>query len=227
MSSVLQRINQIAENEHMTLTAFEQAIGASKGVLSRALAKHTDIQSKWLVRIMEDYPQYSAEWLLTAKGPMLKEAVGRKANLIHLYKDFGALGMDNMVTESGTPPLYRTEYIDAGDWFPGATAATRYYNTSMKEYPSGCLLLLKQKAGLEELIWGEHYVIEYGGNCVMKEIQPAEEPDFILAYSTNDSAYPDGRSKYPPLKIPRVQVNQAYLVLGHVYKRHSSDLMYK
>ena len=64
MSTVLERIALIAENENITIGKLEKIIGASKGVLSRALANNTDIQAKWITNIVENYPQYSAEWLL-------------------------------------------------------------------------------------------------------------------------------------------------------------------
>lgn len=72
MENILRRIQQIAMNEGIKITSFEKKIGASKGVLSRAIANGTDIQSKWLQSIIENYPQYSGEWLLTGKGDMLK-----------------------------------------------------------------------------------------------------------------------------------------------------------
>ena len=50
----------------------ERSLGASKGVLSRAIANGTDIQSKWIQTLVENYPIYSPEWLLTGKGSMLK-----------------------------------------------------------------------------------------------------------------------------------------------------------
>lgn len=75
MNAVLKRIKEIAQQEGISVTALEAAIGASKGVFSRALANGTDIQSKWLVRIIENYPQYSSEWLLSGKGEMQKISV--------------------------------------------------------------------------------------------------------------------------------------------------------
>lgn len=78
MSSVLKRIKEIAKQEEISLTALESSIGASKGVFSRALANGTDIHSKWLVNIVENYPQYSAEWLLAGTGEMLKSPVARE-----------------------------------------------------------------------------------------------------------------------------------------------------
>lgn len=72
MGNILTKIQQIASNEGITIGAFERSIGASKGVLSRAIANGTDIQAKWLEKIVENYPRYSASWLLAGDGPMLK-----------------------------------------------------------------------------------------------------------------------------------------------------------
>jgi hypothetical protein len=72
MGNILSRIEQIAYNEGITIGALEKKIGASKGVLSRAIANGTDIQSKWIQIIVENYPHYSAEWLLAERGEMLK-----------------------------------------------------------------------------------------------------------------------------------------------------------
>lgn len=72
MCKIVPRIKQIALNEGVTIGAIERAIGASKGVISRAITNGTDIQSKWLQAIVENYPHYSAQWLLTGEGNMLK-----------------------------------------------------------------------------------------------------------------------------------------------------------
>lgn len=73
MCKILSRIQQIASNEGITIGAMERAIGASKGVLSRAIANGTDIQSKWIISLVENYPRYSGDWLLTGNGNMLRE----------------------------------------------------------------------------------------------------------------------------------------------------------
>jgi len=72
MAKILQRIKNLTENEGITIGKLERVIGASKGVLSRAINNDTDIQAKWLEIIADNYPHYSAEWLLTGKGAMLK-----------------------------------------------------------------------------------------------------------------------------------------------------------
>lgn len=70
MCKILPRIKELALHEGITIGALERAIGASKGVLSRAINNGTDIQSKWIQAIVENYPQYSAQWLLTGMGEM-------------------------------------------------------------------------------------------------------------------------------------------------------------
>lgn len=72
MGNILSRIQEISQNEGITIGALERKIGASKGVLSRAINKGTDIQSKWLQFIVENYPTYSTRWLLTGEGSMLR-----------------------------------------------------------------------------------------------------------------------------------------------------------
>ena len=73
MAKILENISVLAEKEGITIGALEKKIGASKGVLSRAIDKGTDIQAKWIVQMVENYPQYSAQWLLTGEGSMLKK----------------------------------------------------------------------------------------------------------------------------------------------------------
>lgn len=86
MNTILTIFSIIAENEGISLSALEKSIGASKGVLSRALKHGTDIQVKWLIALVENYPQYNPEWILTNKGPMLKH---KETNDLHHMKEAG------------------------------------------------------------------------------------------------------------------------------------------
>ena len=72
MGKILQRLKILTDNEGIAIGKLERIIGASKGVLSRAINNDTDIQAKWLEIIADNYPQYSAEWLLRGEGSMLK-----------------------------------------------------------------------------------------------------------------------------------------------------------
>lgn len=104
MKNILEVFQKVAENEGITITKLETVIGASKGVLSRAIANNSDIQSKWLIKLVENYPHYNSTWLLTGKGSM-------KADPEKVVKEPGnvyALKTDNKVSEQSIP-LYDLE----------------------------------------------------------------------------------------------------------------------
>ncbi|GAA3766592.1 hypothetical protein [Flavobacterium ginsengiterrae] len=92
MGGILENVKSLAVHEGITITKLEQVIGASKGVLSRAIANNSDIQAKWIKKIVENYPRYSCDWLIKNAGPMIKntEFVGIEESNIEesvLYKD--------------------------------------------------------------------------------------------------------------------------------------------
>lgn len=68
-----QRIMQIIKRENLSIRNFERKISTSSGVISKSLRFNTDFSVGILIKIAEIFPQYSAEWLLRGKGPMLKE----------------------------------------------------------------------------------------------------------------------------------------------------------
>lgn len=75
MNTTVERIEQIADYYNVKIGTLEKNIGASKGVLSRAIAQRTDIQTKWIERIVENYPDIDANWLITGQGEMFKQNV--------------------------------------------------------------------------------------------------------------------------------------------------------
>lgn len=229
MENILHTFSKVAENESITITKLEQKIGASKGVLSRAISNNTDIQAKWLLKLVENYPQYNPEWLLTGKGDMLKtnfkiienpsEESLKNKNLIPLFEDVETIGGTNQIAnvESIRHP---SEWIDAGDWFPAATAAIRHYGDSMNEYPSGCILAIKEVRDRSLIVNGQNYCIETSEYRVTKKIY--DEDDHIVACSTNEAAYANGRLLHPAFNIPKTSILRMFLVLGYVVKEYSN-----
>ena len=66
------RLEQFIKNQGFSVRAFEISIGASDGMIRRAIKNNTDIQSKWLSVISDNYPNLNIDWLLTGRGSMLK-----------------------------------------------------------------------------------------------------------------------------------------------------------
>lgn len=182
MENILTRISQISDNEDITITALEKQIGASKGVLSRALANGSDIQSKWVQRIIENYPLYNSEWLLTGKGGMFKKEdsfnedsiqngepevsmyklrtdyYGVERQRIPLYEIDAAAGLNMLFSSQNTQiPL---DYITVPN-APKCDGALFVRGDSM--YPilkAGDIICYKTVHNLDNMILGEMYVLD-------------------------------------------------------------------
>src|SRR5690606_39974089 len=81
--------------------------------------------------------------------------------LIPLIDDTVTYGTPKGIQANSDAIQHVNSYIVAGGWFRGATAALRHYGDSMREYPSGCILALKELQEID-FVWGQNYVIEYG-----------------------------------------------------------------
>ena len=143
---------------------------------------------------------------------------------IPFYDDVATIGgADRQVADvSSTGNV--SEWIDAGDWFPEATAAIRHYGDSMIEYPSGSILALKRVEDWRLIIWGRNYSIETTEFRITKRLQDGGG-DYILAYSSNMDSYPDGTLIHSPIRIPKDTIRNIDLVLGCVTKEYSNGPM--
>lgn len=153
-----------------------------------------------------------------------EERLPRK--LIPFYDDVSTIGGINQLGANMDAVTEPTEYIDAGDWFRDATAAIRHYGESMVEYPTGCILALKEVQNRELIVPGRDYVVETSEYRVTKRIQKGNEPGYITAYSTNQETYMDGRLIHEPFDIPLRAVSHIYLVLGYVVKKNGETMLF-
>jgi hypothetical protein len=183
-------------------------------------------------------------WLLFGEGEMLlndnsdavsklsfrEQLLAKKNNkesndLIPYYEDVATFGGTKQIGEITTQVQEPTGYIHAGDWFKGATHALKHYGDSMLEYQSGCILALRELKDKADFIWGRNYVIEYGSdfNCITKKIQIGKDDNHILACSTNQEKYDNGRLIHEPKSINLSHINRSFLVLGVVIKEQSTS----
>lgn len=226
---MITRLAEYLKYKDISTRSFEIKIGASDGMIRKAINTNKDIQSKWLYNISENYPDLNLQWLITGKGEMLKSesavaSISENKNVIPYYDDVASIGGVNSISASldGAMP---SEYIDAGDWFRGATAAIRHYGDSMIEYPSGCVLALKRVNDRRLIINGRNYVIETSEFRITKQLQD-DGVEYIMAYSSNRETYPDGRQIHAPIRIPKDTIKSIDLVLGCVIKEQSSGAVY-
>ncbi len=196
--------------------------GISNGIIGKG-RKRGALSQDNISKILHTYPELNANWLFTGKGEMLKTEENKKTsnrNLIPLYEDVATIGGSDLVAE--TQAIYNTSIlIDAGDWFKGATAAIRHYGESMLEYPSGCILAIRELKDKSEIVWGRNYVVETSERRITKQIAELDE-DNIICYSSNIETHPDNRLKHQPITILKKDIRYISRVLGSVNKEEST-----
>ena len=69
---LIERIEQIIKYKQLSVSGFEKKISASDGVIRRAIRNKTDIYSRFLVEITDNFPDISAEWLLREEGEIIR-----------------------------------------------------------------------------------------------------------------------------------------------------------
>lgn len=222
MDTILKRIEQIALNEGIKITSFERKIGASKGVLSRALTSGTDIQSKWLQSVVENYPHYSSEWLLTGKGDMIKSDNTKEENLriihnpvysdkliedqeVFLYDIYAAANLKTLFLNKDQNILGKISIPN----IPACDGAVYINGDSM--YPllkSGDIIAYKEIKSIENIIYGEMYLISFDMDgdefLTVKYINKSDVDGCIKLVSYN--------SHHDPKDIPLKAINALGLV---------------
>ena len=200
---------------------FANKLGVSAQTISAWIARNTFDNELIYTKCSDINP----DWLLTCKGEMLKtDTREAKKHLIPLYDDVATIGGSKVVanTDGTSTP---SEYIDTGDWFTDASAAIRHYCDSMIEYPSGCILALKEVKDRNLLIFGKNYVIETSEYRITKRLQKGTD-DILMAYSTNCETYTDGKLVHEPIPVPRSAIIRIFLVLGYVVKQNGGTLVF-
>jgi hypothetical protein len=93
-----------------------------------------------------------------------------------------------------------------------------HFDKAMIEYPSGCILALKEVHDPRLIVPGENYVIETSEYTIARKILISEDQDYITAYSTNTQTHPDGRPVHGPFNIPLDAIRRIFKILGYAVK---------
>lgn len=144
-------------------------------------------------------------------GKSKKPSLKHKANIIPFFRDISLV-----TSNQKEDPI--AGYIDVGTLFTDATAAMRYYGNNIVEYPSGCILLLREVSNKCIIHWGSIYMVEFTGLRVIARLQRGSDNN-IIGHSTNKDSYIDGKPIYEPIEMPIDKIQRYYLVLGYVVKQ--------
>lgn len=210
---MIDRLQQFIENEGLSVRAFEQSISASDGMIRRAINNKTDIQSKWLTSIAENYPHLNIEWLVTGKGNMLNtkeecSPIAHHANnpnegipLIPLSAMAGVFTGDQTVLE------YECEHYVVPA-FKGADFLIPVKGSSMvPKYNSGDIVACKRLSMSDYFFqWNKVYVLDTDQGALIKRVNPGSDKDHILIISEN--------SDYKPFELRLDHIYNLALVIG-------------
>lgn len=215
MHNILYIFSKLSEFEGITITKLEQKIGASKGVLSRAIANNTDIQSKWLLKLVENYPQYNPEWLLTGQGEMLKneptiksypkpETPEKELPLIPIEVMAGSGSGEFVINEHDVEEYYRIPNFRQADFLVKITGS------SMRpKYSNGDIVACK-KLVLKDVFfeWNRVYVLDTVQGAIIKRIKKGSKETHVLIVSDN--------TDYEPFELNISKINAVAIVIGVV-----------
>lgn len=224
MANILDRVALFAQNEGITIGSIEKTIGASKGVLSRALAQGTDVQAKWIKGIVENYPSLSPDWLLTGTGDMLRSSVtdSSETNTKELRRNYeGASDHKRLplVTQKAVAGFGNADFAireeDVKDYY--VVPKFRYHQVDFMIEISGSSMYPKYNSGdvvactiLRDgsfIQWNKCHIVatrEQGILC--KRLMPGSSDDCLKMVSDNEN--------YPPFEVPKEEITGIALVVG-------------
>lgn len=213
MCKILSRINLIAENEGIKLSAIESTIGASRGVLSKAIKNGTDVSSKWVGLICENFPKYSPQWLLTGEGSMLKADEPKDVPHTHVGHQEtkpripfeAAAGSLSIITDAISES--RCERFPVIPNFPSYDFTIIVKGNSMEpEFHSGDEVACRFIDQPSFIQWGRPHVLDTMQGVVLKRIY--NRGNSILCKSDNKD--------YEEFEIPKDEILHVALVVGAI-----------
>lgn len=218
---IMKQVNiaKLRKSLGLTQSEFCKKIGLSQSYLSELENGKKNLYKDQYEKIVEIFGEDTVENFLEQKDENTN--ISNEKKLIPFFDDVASIGGTNSLIADVTNNGSISEWIDAGDWFPEATAAIRHYGDSMVEYPSGSILALKRVEDWRLIMWGRNYVIETTEFRITKRLQDGGD-DYILAYSSSQATYIDGTLIHSPIKIPKETIKSIDLVLGCVTKEYSN-----
>ena len=211
----INQISLLCDNEGVKPTILEKKIGASKGVISRAMNNNTDISSKWVGRIVENYPQYNPTWLLTGRGSMLLKEGGEGNSVASaVYK--GGEGIPLIPVEAmagwGSGAVQVMEYDLKRYVIPEFTELKVDFMITVKgssmhpKYNSGDIVACRRIPSNTFFQWNKVYVLDTIQGAMIKRIHPSGKEGHISCVSDNPN--------YPPFDLPSKEIHALALVVG-------------
>ena len=218
---VTDRIRRIIEYKRISSRQFCLEVGIANGYLDKV----KDVGSEKLLKILKTYPEINPEWLLTGNGPMLRDTGAGSFEVtrihtppypdpefeqtINLY-DINAAANLQTLFEQGNQNIIGKISIPN---LPRCDGAVYLRGDSM--YPllkSGDIIIYKVLNNIENLTYGEMYLIDYAIDgddyLAVKYINASEIEHHVLLVSYNPH--------FSPMDIPLSAIRSLAIVKASV-----------
>lgn len=217
MDTARKRILYFIEKQNIKPVEFLRATGLKKGFIDRSHQESgaTDLN---ISKILESYPELSAEWILTGKGKMVKslndrnqvndkreiyQKTGKTIPLIPVEAFAGNGGGEVSIKEGDIQERYVIpDFVDV-DFMIRVKGSSMY-----PKYTSGDIIACKIIKERSFFQWGRVFVIHHREQGTMiKRLFPANGEE-VECKSDNPG--------YPPFKISLEEITNIALVKGVV-----------
>lgn len=224
---MISRLSEFIKYKGVSVRAFEQSISASDGMIRRAINNNTDIQSKWITAIADNYPDLSLDWLILGRGSMLIDNGSKKdIEFIHHPKytekniEVQSIKLYDVSAAANLKTLFdNKEQNILGEIMipniPRCDGAVYVNGDSM--YPllkSGDIIAYKEIHSFTCVVYGEMYLISFNMDgdeyLTVKYVNHSEEEDCIKLVSYNPHHH--------PMDIPVTCINAMGLIKFSIRK---------
>lgn len=213
---MIERLEEFIRNQGISVRSFEQTISASDGMIRRAINNKTDIQSKWLSKIADNYPQLNLNWLITGKGSMILSTQNKDTKelpvahhtdseegipLIPINAMAGAFTEDQQIMEYECERFIIPTFKGA-DFLIGVKGSSMY-----PRYNSGDIVACK-RLNIQDLFfqWNKVYVLDTDQGPLIKRIKPGTDKNHVTIVSDN--------KEYEPFELAIDHIYHVALVIG-------------
>lgn len=206
--SVIERIKCIIENERCSTLSFSNVINVPRSTISNMFLKRTNPGYDLIRSVIDAFPAYSVDWLITGNGEMLKSEktlVIPNTDGIPLYRIEAAAGFGNSnfsIDDNDIEARYKIKELET------ASFMLHVRGDSMNPtYCNGDVIAVQVVTDKRKIQWGKpHLISSSSDGLLVKRIYDDEED--VIAVSDNPT--------YKPIRIDKDEINGVAIVKGCV-----------
>lgn len=180
---VRDRIKALADKKNLTISAFEKVCGIGNGTIEKIGSRGPS--SNMISRIIETYPEISADWLISGKEASTTAANAPGIPLLPFSAMAGYMAENNCLQGFSGEKVYLPDFSARG-----ADFAIRVDGDSMyPKYNGGDVLACRILTDKTLFDYGRVYVLSTRNGCVVKRVFQGGEHSVML--HSENPAYKD------------------------------------